>query len=49
MKPEETNQLAKLKACLKDIKMWITQNFLLLYSDKLFLVLTSLATHYVMI
>ena len=34
MKPDETNQLAKLQACLKDLKTWMTCNFLLLNSDK---------------
>ena len=34
MKPDETNQLVKLQACLKDIKAWMTCNFLLLNSDK---------------
>lgn len=34
IKPDETNQLAKLQACLKDIKTWMTCNFLLLNSDK---------------
>uniref|UniRef100_A0A8C3GA23 Reverse transcriptase domain-containing protein n=1 Tax=Cyclopterus lumpus TaxID=8103 RepID=A0A8C3GA23_CYCLU len=34
IKPEETNQLAKLQACLKDIKTWMTCNFLMLNSDK---------------
>ena len=34
MKPDETNRLARLQACLKDIKTWMTQNFLLLNSDK---------------
>ena len=34
MKPDETNQLAKLQICLKDIKTWMTCNFLLLNSDK---------------
>ena len=34
MKPDETNQLSKLQACLKDIKTWMTCNFLLLNSDK---------------
>ena len=34
IKPEETNQLAKLQACLKDVKTWMTSNFLLLNSDK---------------
>ena len=33
-RPDETNQLEKLKACLKDIKSWMTCNFLLLNSDK---------------
>ena len=31
----ETNKLVRLQACLKDIKTWITQNFLLLNSDKI--------------
>ncbi len=34
IKPDETIQLAKLQACLKDIKAWMTCNFLLLNSDK---------------
>lgn len=34
MKPGETNQLARLQDCLKDIKSWMTCNFLLLNSDK---------------
>lgn len=34
MKPDEKNQLVKLQACLKDIKTWMTSNFLLLNSDK---------------
>ena len=34
MKPNETNQLVKLQACLKDIKAWMTCNFLHLNSDK---------------
>ena len=34
MKPDETNQLAKLQACLKDVKTWMTCNFLLLNSGK---------------
>ncbi|XP_071350987.1 uncharacterized protein [Trachinotus anak] len=34
MKPGETNQVAKLQVCLKDIKIWMTSNFLLLNSDK---------------
>ena len=34
IKPDEANQLAKLQACLKDIKSWMTCNFLLLNSDK---------------
>ena len=34
MKPYEINQLAKLQACLKDIKIQMTRNFLLLNSDK---------------
>jgi len=34
IKPEETNQLTKMQACLKDIKTWMTCNFLMLNSDK---------------
>ena len=34
IKPDETNQLAKLQACLKDIKIWMTRNLLLLNSYK---------------
>lgn len=34
MKPGETNQLSKLEACLKDIRAWMDQNFLLLNPDK---------------
>jgi len=34
MKPEETDLLTKLHNCLKDIKTWMSTNFLLLKSDK---------------
>lgn len=34
VKPEETYLLARLQACLKDIKDWMTSNILLLNSDK---------------
>ena len=34
IKPDETGKLAKLQACIKDIKDWMTCNFLLLNSDK---------------
>ncbi|KAI3377209.1 hypothetical protein L3Q82_009120 [Scortum barcoo] len=34
MEPDKTDQLLKLQACLKDIKAWMTRNFLLLNSDK---------------
>ena len=34
IKPDATNQLTKLQACLKDIKSWMTYNFLMLNSDK---------------
>jgi len=34
MKPEETNLLSKIQARLKDIKTWMTCNFLMLNSDK---------------
>ncbi|MDW1542860.1 reverse transcriptase family protein [Vibrio sp. YT-17] len=34
MKPEESNQFTKLHNCLKDIKTWMSTNFLMLNSDK---------------
>ena len=34
VKPDEVTQLSKMEACLLDIKEWMTQNFLLLNSDK---------------
>ncbi|KAI3360336.1 hypothetical protein L3Q82_014651 [Scortum barcoo] len=34
LEPDKTDQLLKLQACLKDIKAWMTRNFLLLNSDK---------------
>lgn len=34
MKPEESNRLSRLEACLKDIRSWMSSNFLLLNSDK---------------
>ncbi len=34
LKPDDTNRLSYLQACLKDIKTWINCNFLLLNSDK---------------
>uniref|UniRef100_A0A8D3B260 Reverse transcriptase domain-containing protein n=1 Tax=Scophthalmus maximus TaxID=52904 RepID=A0A8D3B260_SCOMX len=34
IKPDETNQVDKLQDCLKDIKAWMTCNFLLLNSEK---------------
>uniref|UniRef100_A0A8D3C548 Reverse transcriptase domain-containing protein n=1 Tax=Scophthalmus maximus TaxID=52904 RepID=A0A8D3C548_SCOMX len=34
IKPDETNQVDKLQDCLKDIKAWMTYNFLLLNSEK---------------
>jgi len=44
IKPEETNQLAKLQECLKDIKTWMTCNFLMLNSDKTEVILLALNT-----
>ncbi|TWW74444.1 hypothetical protein D4764_14G0004470 [Takifugu flavidus] len=35
MKPEETEKLVKLQTCLKDIKSWMSSNFLLLNSGKI--------------
>ena len=34
MKPEETEKLVKLQTCLKDIKSWMSSNFLLLNAGK---------------
>ena len=34
MKPDELNHLIRFQNCLKDIKAWMTQNFLLLNTDK---------------
>ncbi len=34
LKPNDTNSLSNLQACLKDIKIWMTCTFLLLNSDK---------------
>ncbi|TWW81780.1 hypothetical protein D4764_01G0015950 [Takifugu flavidus] len=34
LKPEETEKLVKLQTCLKDIKSWMSSNFLLLNSGK---------------
>ncbi|TWW62345.1 hypothetical protein D4764_04G0009920 [Takifugu flavidus] len=34
MKPQETEKLVKLQTCLKDIKSWMSSNFLLLNSGK---------------
>lgn len=34
VKPDEAIQLSKMEACLIDIKKWMTQNFLLLNSEK---------------
>ena len=34
IKPDESNQLSKLQTCLKDIKSWMSCNFLMLNSEK---------------
>ncbi len=34
MKQNEISQLDKLKGCLKDIKTWVTANYLILNSEK---------------
>ncbi|XP_042341350.1 uncharacterized protein LOC121942262, partial [Plectropomus leopardus] len=34
MKPDETDQLSRLQTCLKDVKAWMSRNFLMLNSDK---------------
>lgn len=34
LNPDEPNQLWRLRACLEDIKTWMSSNFLLLNSDK---------------
>ena len=33
-RPDDNNKLSKLTECVKDIKYWMTCNFLLLNSDK---------------
>ncbi len=33
-RPDETSKLSKLTECVKNIKDWMTNNFLLLNSDK---------------
>ncbi len=33
-RPDETSKLSKLTECVKNIKDWMTSNFLLLNSDK---------------
>ncbi len=37
-KPDETSKLSKLTECVKNIKDWMTNNFLLLNSDKILLI-----------
>ena len=37
VRPDEVTQLSKMEACLLDIKEWMTQNFLLLNSDTIYL------------
>ncbi len=34
IRPDETSELSKLTECVKNIKDWMTNNFLLLNSDK---------------
>ena len=34
MKPNKTHQLANLQTCFKDVKNWMSHNFLMLNSDK---------------
>ena len=34
MRPDELDQLSKFEACLRDIKSWMTSNYLLLNADK---------------
>ncbi len=33
-RPDETSKLSKLTECVKNLKDWMTNNFLLLHSDK---------------
>ncbi len=33
-RPDETSKLSKLTECVKNFKDWMTNNFLLLHSDK---------------
>ena len=45
IKPDEINQLHKLQACLKDVRTWMTCNFLLLNSDKTEVILLGPKQH----
>ncbi len=40
-RPDETSKLSKLTECVKNIKDWMTNNFLLLNSDKTEILLTG--------
>ncbi len=48
IKPEETNQLAKLQACLKDVKTWMTRNVLILNSDKTEVIVLGSKKHWIL-
>ncbi len=41
-KPDETSKLSKLTECVKNVKDWMTSNFLLLNSDKTEILLIGL-------
>ena len=45
IKPDEITQLHKLQACLKDVRTWMTCNFLLLNSDKTEVILLGPKQH----
>ena len=45
MRPDQTEHLDKLSACIKDIKTWMTLNYLLLNSEKTEVIVTGPKKH----
>ncbi len=44
-RPDETSKLSKLTECVKNVKDWMTNNFLLLNSDKTEILLDQITVH----